>query len=563
MKNDKTTIFDIVKYINNPDKNGGFWLPNIQRQFVWSEEQIYALFDSIMRGYPISNFLIWETKSEIQCRKFIENYEENVNSSHVYIPKNNKLKNLILDGQQRLQSIFIALKGSYGNVNKELYFDVLSGILVKAEEIKYKFKFVDNRTAKLPWIKIKDILFDEDHIGKISKKIKKQFDQELTEKEEDIIDDNISILIQNFKINQIISYQVIDEPVKEEEVVEIFIRANSGGTKLGKSDLLFSLLTTTWEEAEVEIEDLLDELNKTGYEFTRDFILKTCLTLLDKGARYEVNKFRNEEVRQDIIKNWDKITDAIKKVKDFLSTQTFLRSDKALPSYLTLIPLIYFIYHYPNEWKKSTDKKDIKNYLFRTLISGAFSGNPDNLIDKCIETINQKQTFDVTEIFQTIRNNGRNLEISQESILSENYTSKSIHLLFNIWYPQADYTSSFSGNALQIDHIFPQSSLKKETIVNPETGRQVMKYQKEQRNQIANCMLLTREENLEKTDKPLKQWLKHKRSEFNNDEKKLEKYLKRHLIPTNEELWEMDKFEEFIEARKALILEEFKFLLST
>lgn len=563
MKTDKTTIFNVVKYINNSDKNGGYWLPNIQRQFVWSKQQIYGLFDSIMRGYPISNFLIWETKSEIQCRKFIENYQENISFSDFNILKNNKPKNLILDGQQRLQSIFIALKGSYENINKELYFDVLSGTLDKAEEIKYKFEFKDNKTAKLPWVKVKDILESEEDMLSISMNIITDFEKELTKDERTNISKNISRLIQNFKINEIISYQVIDESVKEEEVVEIFIRTNSGGTKLGKSDLLFSLLTTTWEEAEVEIEELLDELNKTGYEFTRDFILKTCLTLLDKGARYEVNKFRNEEVRQNIIQNWNKITDAIKKIKDFLSTETFLRSDKALPSYLTLIPLIYFIYHYPEKWKQSKDKEYIKKYLLRTLISGAFSGNPDNLIDKCIENIKQKQTFDVTDIFQTIRNNGRNLEISKESILSENYTSKSIHLLFNIWYPKPDYTPSFSGNALQIDHIFPQSLLKKETIVNPETGRQVMKYQKEQRNQIANCMLLTRDENLAKTNKTLKEWLEHKRIEFNNDKKELEEYLELHLIPTNEELWEIDKFEEFIEARKALILDKFKSLLST
>ena len=61
----------------------------------------------------------------------------------------------------------------------------------------------------------------------------------------------------------------------EDDVVEIFIRANAGGTKLGKSDLLFSLLTSAWEDADERMDELLDNLNKSGYDFTRDFVLKT------------------------------------------------------------------------------------------------------------------------------------------------------------------------------------------------------------------------------------------------------------------------------------------------
>lgn len=80
-------------------------------------------------------------------------------------------------------------------------------------------------------------------------------------------------------------------------------------------------------------------------------------------------------------------------------------------------------------------------------------------------------------------------------------------LLFNIWYNNINYQPSFSGNLPQIDHIFPQSLLRKKKKINPETGRKIMKYQKEERNQIANCMLLTAEENKEKTDKTLVEWL--------------------------------------------------------
>jgi hypothetical protein len=66
MKNERTTIWKVVRTLNDRESNGGFWLPNIQRPFVWSEPQIEKLFDSIMREYPISTLLVWRTKSSIK-----------------------------------------------------------------------------------------------------------------------------------------------------------------------------------------------------------------------------------------------------------------------------------------------------------------------------------------------------------------------------------------------------------------------------------------------------------------------------------------------------------------
>jgi len=64
------------------------------------------------------------------------------------------------------------------------------------------------------------------------------------------------------------------------------------------------------------MEELLQTLNQQGFAFTRDFILKTCLTLLNHGARYEVEKFRKQGVREEIENKWNDIADAIKDVLD-------------------------------------------------------------------------------------------------------------------------------------------------------------------------------------------------------------------------------------------------------
>ena len=64
MKTPKHSLRKIVSFLNNPEEDGGFWLPNIQRPFVWSEEQICRLFDSILREYPISTLLVWKTQKQ-------------------------------------------------------------------------------------------------------------------------------------------------------------------------------------------------------------------------------------------------------------------------------------------------------------------------------------------------------------------------------------------------------------------------------------------------------------------------------------------------------------------
>jgi len=99
MKNQKETIHKIVTYLNNEENYGGFWLPNIQRPFVWTEEQTERLFDSIMREYPISTLLVWRTKAKVKCRKFIDHYKQSLKLSDFYVSENERTKLLVLDGQ--------------------------------------------------------------------------------------------------------------------------------------------------------------------------------------------------------------------------------------------------------------------------------------------------------------------------------------------------------------------------------------------------------------------------------------------------------------------------------
>jgi hypothetical protein len=571
MRVTKQSLRKIVKVLNNHEEDGGFWLPNIQRPFVWSEEQTCRLFDSIMREYPISTLLVWKTRAAVKCRKFIDNYRaiHSARLSDFFVPIDATKKGLVLDGQQRLQSLFIGLCGSYEG--RELYLNMLSGKASAPEDIKYQFAFradSEDDFDRIPpqfrkgrsrayWVRFKDIVFTTGNPLTEAERLVKACPIETDEAMRAKISANLGQAFKTFHSDEGVVYQELDsienpDLYTEDDVVEVFIRANSGGTILSKSDLLFSLLSASWDQSNEAMEVLLEQLNRSGFAFNRDFVLKACLVVLNRGARYEVNKFRNPGVREEIEEKWDAIASAIKDVADRLVSETYIRCDKALPSYNVLMPLIYFRYHHPAEWRATTD---IGNYILRASLAGTFSAAPDQLIDDITTFIADQKAFATSEVFDLIRGRGRPAELSEDRLWEQGYGSKNVHLIFNVLYRAFNYTPLFDGNMPQIDHIFPQGPLSKLRTLNPETGRNtLMKYKKPVRDQLANCMLLTAFENgfQEKCDALPSVWF----------EGKPPKYLDVHLIPRNPKLWEIDNFEAFVAARQALIRERLKgFLL--
>jgi uncharacterized protein with ParB-like and HNH nuclease domain len=95
-----------------------YLLPAIQREFVWDEDQIRRLVDSLMRGYPIGSFLIWKVETQTANRytfyDFLTHYHQRDSpyASKAAVPSGQGVL-AILDGQQRLTALNIAVYGSY------------------------------------------------------------------------------------------------------------------------------------------------------------------------------------------------------------------------------------------------------------------------------------------------------------------------------------------------------------------------------------------------------------------------------------------------------------------
>jgi len=213
-------------------------------------------------------------------------------------------------------------------------------------------------------------------------------------------------------------------------------------------------------------------------------------------------------------------------------------------------------YHFPQAWQQA---KDIDKFLLRSLLTGAFSGTPDQLIDDSVSKIKQIQGFDANDLFDVIRAKGRSLELTEDRFWQMGYGSDTIHLFFNLWYRDFNYTpAAYENNMPQVDHVFPQSVLKKVKALNPRTNkRDLMRYKDGERNQLANCMLLTQKENGAggKSDTLPEVWFAKRVAEEKN-------YLDMHLIPKDPELWKLERFDDFIAERKKLIRQQFAYLLA-
>ena len=560
------TIKDIVGKIGNNE----IYLPAIQRKFVWSYEQIEKLFDSIMLGYPIGTFLFWKVEkpktNDYTFYKFIQEYHER-DSLNELAPKP-EMKDVIigvLDGQQRLSSMYLALQGSYAYKKPRarwdnddafpkrlLYLNLLRNRQTDDEDsITYEFKFLTSEDAKYIdekcfWFPIKEALKWKEANDYIKYATEKGY---LTN---GIFIDILTTLWQRITQNKIINYfEVVADHL--DDILDIFIRVNSGGTVLSKSDLLFSTIVANWEKAREEIEDLLKNINSKGdqFNFDNDFIMRTCLVLTDSPVLFKVHNFKKENVLK-IKDNWLAINNAIKTTVDIIAEFGF--SQENLTSKNAIIPITYYVYKGGN--LNDANKNSIRKYLIASLLKLVYGGKGDQVLET-IRNVLRKEQYDGSYV---LRSNDFPLSKLYSSKLPAEksllFTDKDIDELFE--YKKSPYTFmvlSLLYPNLKLgqvkfhqDHLHPASSftamyLKQNSIPNIKWSA----FQ-DAKDKLANIQLLEGNENESKSKIPLKRW-------FNSNIVDKANYKSVNFIP-NVDL-ELLNFESFIEERKKLMAKKF------
>ncbi|MCR4313534.1 MAG: DUF262 domain-containing protein [Candidatus Roizmanbacteria bacterium] len=565
----------IAKAIKEIEINN-YLLPAIQREFVWSHEKIEWLFDSLMRNYPISSFLFWEVKEKItkdyKFYKFISEYRERYKTHNDEI-STDRLSSFkaILDGQQRLTSLNIGLKGSYAyrrprlwEENTERVYPTRDFYLNIENELKdqedgriYEFKFIEREKTN------KDKLYDEKwfRVGCI-------LEHQDAEKFDNYLDDNFDNKFTR-KSLRALRMTIHDKPIinfflEEEQDIDkalnIFIRVNSGGEPLSFSDLLLSIAVANWEkkDARKSIHELVDNIWDKGFTISKDFVLKTFLYLHSKDIKFKVTNFSKENAK-DFELEWEKIRDVILSTFDLVKTFGF--TDYTLVSKNSLIPIIYYLYHssiYQQFHTKSeykNDREKIERWLHVSLLKRIFGGQSDNTLTQIrraftgnvteLPVKDELQYFPAEDINSNIK---RDTSIGDEFIEELLKTQKDDQYAFSILallYPNLDY----KNNNFHKDHLHPAAKYDK--LSDSNTCKQEwITY-----NSVLNLQMLDANENMSKQDIDLEDWV-----ELQTQSQDRAKFLKNHLIP-NINL-KLTEFENFVEKRKELLMKKLRTILS-
>lgn len=546
-------------------KKRHYLLPSIQREFVWDTDQIETLFDSLMRDYPISTFLFWQVSKnkikDFQFYEFLNKYhEKDCRHNRKAEPSDEEDIIALLDGQQRMTSMYLALTGSYAKKMpyyqwnsphafpaKKLYLNLLKPS--DELEVEYEFKFLTEKEAKPSekdfWFECSEILSFED----VSKTMEYLMEHDLTDSSKYSKESRtFALKTLNGFFNVIhqkgtISYY-LEKGEELDKVLQIFIRINSGGTKLSYSDLLLSIATAQWKEKDARevIHEFVDSINQIGdgFNFNKDIVLKSCLVLADFDVKFKVDNFTKENMTT-IESNWDKTSVAMRSSIELVSKLGFSRDNLAATN--TIIPIAYFIYKNGFEDSilhsshREEDRTSIKEWLARVLLKGTFGGQPDSIYPKMRDLINENLgKFPLQETITHYRGSRKSISFSEDDVdnlLELQYGKSKTYCALSLLYPGLNYSYKYHQ-----DHIHPQSFFKKKSLIKAGFDAQEVELFLEQFNKLPNLQLLEATSNIEKSDQLFEDWLN---KNFSSPEAR-ESYLRQNLINSSQSL----KFADFL-----------------
>lgn len=586
----------------NAIDDGDYLLPAIQRKFVWSSHQICVLFDSIMRGYPINSFMMWEVtdskiKNGYKFYEFLKNYCQRFEVENPLKPTSASSKNFkaVIDGQQRLTSLYIGLCGTYAYKQprtwwpntkddeklppRKLYVDLKAPVSSEDDEslMKYNFKFLTDKQykdslassdGKHHWYCLHEIR-KAGHIDGASNVYRHFVMPYLTGNklaENEFASDTLSQLYSVINHDALIHY-FNEQNQEPDHVLDVFIRTNSGGTKLDYSDLLMSIAVASWSgDFRKEIEDLIKSINQDntmGFYVGGDWILKTCLMLMDSDVKFKVKNFNASQVSV-IQASWSEICECIK--ASFKLVKLFGLNAQSLTSKNAVIPIAYYLYtkksddgnplykSINNLSKHHAQRGAISQWLYMVLLKGTFGNQADSILISMRNVLKKYidgQVFPLEKIVDHFKATNKDLRFDEdytESLLNTQHGESRCRPLLHLLFPEMNVTQVF-----HIDHLHPQSAffskkLKDHTFLRESEDLLKFYSNANHWNSIANLHLLNDSQNMSKNDSSLETWLSNKDVHLKKGDLLIEESVSLAL----------SSFKEFYEQRRAALKNRLK-----
>lgn len=545
----------IQRAINNIDTRQ-YLLPAIQRKFTWKSSQIEVLFDSIMRGYPINTFMFWEVsssevKNNFRFYQFLERFVERFGEDNPdFNTKGHGAFHAIIDGQQRLTSLYLGLKGTYAYKmprkwwpltpdedalpTRRLYLNISSRLneAENEEMMSYEFSFLtksesEDGSKEKHWFLVGEILeFPEvENDDDILDVVQEYLEKHGLDKNKDAR----KTLVRLYSVvrRESLIHYYNEKSQEIDRVLDIFIRTNHGGTPLSFSDLLISIAIASWQgDARSQIDDIVKKIRSSpdmGFHIDRDFILKSALMLIEANVRFKVENFKEDQV-SEIQAVWDELSACL--IETFRLIKSFGLNDASLRAKNAAIPVAYYLFHKDrgngrkaryatiNNLKDHyEDRQLIRQWLNMSLLKGVFGGQGDTLLSKLRDVIKSNLSengFPLEQIIQAYAGSSKDLRFDDDFITRLLTTQKddaNCYSILSLLMPELDF-----GREYDKDHLHPESKFTSESLGHNDflTGNpDEIAFYKDKRNwnSIVNLHLLDKNRNRSKLAKPLTDWI--------------------------------------------------------
>lgn len=559
--NEEITIFTAMKHI----QNGHYVIPAFQRQFVWNMTQIEKLWDSILCNYPISNFLFWHvneknTTNDTYFMSFLDKatfssrlQSDGENNNYSLSCINPQINNTaILDGQQRLTALYLSLygdlyirqkytrKSNIGGIVTKLFIELNKNKLSINEEEYNSKKFDIKFTTKIGLLsptsfEIRKIL-NPDYMDEEKRKelIEKEISK-VPENSKDYARNIIESLYRKIYEEKIIRSTTIDD-MNQDDALEMFVRFNSGGKALKKSEITMSILEAYWPQAKEEFGKILTNKYRG---FSSDFIIRTALMLFGDVIKSTINKYTVNELKN----NWNSFKLTLENLAKILE-QLNINISRFTNSWNVLLPIIYHIYYNPSDYLQNIN--DIRAYLIRAILFTYFQSGTTAKLQQMKSNMNEFGAKITIEML----NQMSELSITQGKIDDLLSVEKGSRIAGEIlYYLSKDWINP--NYKYEQDHLHPYDRFNesKPLSITIETWTKW----KSLRNKLPNLQLLEGRSNGSKCSMPLIEYYNQK----NDDQKK--EFKEKAYIP--DVSLEIENFEEFYLKRSAILQQKIKELM--
>ena len=341
-------------------KKGIIKIPKFQRKSVWNIEQTAKLLDSILKGYPIGTFILWETDQRLNDIRNVGNLKL------PHTPEGSKVQ-YVLDGQQRITSLFAAYCG-------EIYSGIVVNLDCENDDEIITSEPTGNKSLSLHKVLTSGMADGEElrkHYGLSAEEL-----------------NTVSTYSEAFK-----TYEFSTVVLRKEDIdsaIEVFTRINTGGQTL----TLFEIMSAkTYDEAqkfdmEVKWKSFVKELENVEYEGISNTVILNLLSLTLSRTKECKRKTILALDKQSIIDHWDGTISALKDSIEYFRTKYHIPVSQLLPYDFLLVPFAYFFYQNKKE-PTARQRKYLQEFFWRMALSFRYQSSTESRLAQDVRRIDR------------------------------------------------------------------------------------------------------------------------------------------------------------------------------